>query len=85
MITDSHVSKMGGILDSVLASANIENMIHALGLGAFYSGMGGYIAKNSPVTKEFLGLRPEQEIMYDLDWVILMVPIIELRHGKMLK
>jgi hypothetical protein len=32
-------------------------------LGAFFSGMGGYIENNTPVIKEFLGLRPEQEII----------------------
>jgi hypothetical protein len=32
-------------------------------LGAFFSGIGGYIENNTPVIKEFLGLRPEHEII----------------------
>jgi len=32
-------------------------------LGAFFSGMAGYIANNTPVISEFLDLRPEQHII----------------------
>lgn len=42
--------------DAALASSNMELMINALGLGAFYCGFGIFAVNDDPDIREFLGL-----------------------------
>lgn len=51
-----------GCMDGALASANVELMAHALGLGACYVGFVGIAASLEPELRKVLGLRKKEKL-----------------------
>ncbi len=60
------VVKANTVVDGTLAAASIENMAHALGLGAFYSGMFTISASRSEKLKTMLKVGEGEEIVATL-------------------
>ncbi len=60
------VVKANTVIDGALAAGSIENMAHALGLGAYYSGMFSISAKNSEKLKTMLKVKDGEEIVTTL-------------------
>lgn len=55
-----------GYMDGALASANLELMAHALGLGACYVGFVGIAASLEPELRKVLGLRKKEKLISTL-------------------
>ena len=57
---------VSGRVDGALASANLELMAHALGLGACYVGFVGIAAGLNPDVRKLLGVRKKEELISTL-------------------